>query len=456
MTVFSTALAARLLVVFWAWGRFPATADGVYYHRLAQRLADGAGYTWLWPDGAVTHAAHYPVGYPALLAPLYAVAGSRPELAMLLAALLGAAGALAIQRVVAASGFGRASLLAGLLVALHPTLVMYTAALMTEAVTASLLGCAAWVVVVARRRQRTGLRARWLLLVGVCVAVCVLVRPQCLLLAPLLGWLCVPARASTRSTSRFFAAGAVTVVTLLAVAPWTVRNCVRMGSCALVSVNGGWNLLIGTQSEGRRAWSPLKTPAACRAVYDEAEKDACFGRAARERIAAAPETWLALAPSKLSATFDHCGAPAWYLHTSNRQAFPPAAVAWLDRLEIVYQRSLVLLSLLAAWPRRPRRARSIAATIGLIAVGLGVLALLTPYGWIAWVALVVSLFVQRGLRRPPALYGLVAGVVGSVALVHVLFFGAGRYAMITFPLLCALAAVGVQRVRGIFAGFQTR
>ena len=66
--VAGVALVARLAVVAWAGGRFPASGDGFYYDVLARRLAHGDGYTWLWPDGAVTNVAHYPVGYPAILA----------------------------------------------------------------------------------------------------------------------------------------------------------------------------------------------------------------------------------------------------------------------------------------------------------------------------------------------------------------------------------------------------
>ena len=60
------ALLARFAVVAWASGRFPAADDGHYYDVLARRLVTGTGYTWLWPDGAVTFVGHYPVGYPAL------------------------------------------------------------------------------------------------------------------------------------------------------------------------------------------------------------------------------------------------------------------------------------------------------------------------------------------------------------------------------------------------------
>src|SRR5262249_7485196 len=59
---FAVALDVRLAVVAWAAARFPPAADATYYQRIAERISQGLGYTWLWPDGAVTYAAHYPVG----------------------------------------------------------------------------------------------------------------------------------------------------------------------------------------------------------------------------------------------------------------------------------------------------------------------------------------------------------------------------------------------------------
>src|SRR5690606_11920426 len=71
------AAAVRGAWVAWAAGRFPPAEDGHFYHVVAQRIAAGDGYTWLWPDGAVTYAAHYPIGYPALAGALYSVFGAR-------------------------------------------------------------------------------------------------------------------------------------------------------------------------------------------------------------------------------------------------------------------------------------------------------------------------------------------------------------------------------------------
>jgi hypothetical protein len=89
--VTAVALAARLAVVLWAAPRIPPAADGTYYQRIARaHRGQGLGYTWLWPDGAVTYAAHYPVGYPARSAPCTRSSVLTPRAAMALNALLGA------------------------------------------------------------------------------------------------------------------------------------------------------------------------------------------------------------------------------------------------------------------------------------------------------------------------------------------------------------------------------
>src|SRR5580658_9790103 len=129
--VLAVALLARLGVVAWAHTRFPAAGDGFYYDVVARRIAAGHGYTWLWPDGAVTYAAHYAIGYPALLAAAYAFLGGGVGVAMGVNALLGAAGAAAAHRLALHSMPAKHALAAGLFVALHPALVPYTAAVMT-------------------------------------------------------------------------------------------------------------------------------------------------------------------------------------------------------------------------------------------------------------------------------------------------------------------------------------
>ena len=54
VAVATLALVVRAALIGWAAGRFPPTADGLFYHRIAERIGNGLGYTWLWPDGVVT------------------------------------------------------------------------------------------------------------------------------------------------------------------------------------------------------------------------------------------------------------------------------------------------------------------------------------------------------------------------------------------------------------------
>ncbi len=424
-SVAGLALCARLAVVAWAHGRFPPAGDGAFYHRIALRIAEGHGYTWLWPDGAVTYAAHYPVGYPALLALPYALWPS-PAAAMLLHALIGALGCAAVAALVEMHAGRRRALWAGALVALHPGLVMYTPALMTEGVVAALVACAAWAASVARR----GRRMRWALAGALLLGVATLMRPQCLLLAPLVGL--TVARASWRG--RLVWATAALGIALLVCLPWTLRNCERMGRCAFVSVNGGWNLLIGTATDSG-GWAPLEVPAACREVFDEAAKDRCFEAAAKARIAADPLAWLASAPAKWHTTFDYCGAPGWYLHASNPAAFGARAKTWLGVIETGYERALLLAALVAAWPRRRRRWR-----LGLW--GLGIAGALWRHATPAWIALGLLAW-----WRPRPVFAWTAWLIGSLLLVHAVFFGAGRYQLVAWPLLCAVAALGMTRRR---------
>ncbi len=429
------ALAVRLGVVAWAHVRFPPVEDGYYYDVLACRLASGRGYTWFWPDGAVTYAAHYPVGYPAMLALAFLLFGARPLAGMLVNAALGAAGAVAAHRLAAGAGVPSwRPLAAGLCVAFHPALVAYTPAFMTEGVTSSLLLVAGALAAAARTRRNTWV---WVAAAGAVVGLATLVRPPSLLLAPITGALAPPAGRSLRH--RAMGAGVALAAALAFVAPWTARNCVRMHSCALVSVNGGTNLLIGAHSTSG-GWAAVDVPSECATVWDEAAKDACFERAAEREIAAAPFRWLARAPAKLAMTFDAIGAGGWYLHTSNPDAFDEGAKGRLAVAETIACRLLLLAALVAAGRAsgalgRERKLLALAGAAGAV----------TVHAWFGYLALVgcVGLLGKRSLEAAPLGVPLGAAVVGLTLLVHAVFFGAGRYGLVALPfvVVCACARV---------------
>ncbi|HEY3257038.1 MAG TPA: glycosyltransferase family 39 protein, partial [Polyangiaceae bacterium] len=418
------ALALRVLVVCWAKDRFPPTDDGSFYHVVAQRIAHGQGYTWLWPDGAVTYAAHYPVGYPALLGLAYAALGSQPVVAMLLNALFGAGAVFAAQRCVIRYGSRRQALIAALLLALHPGLLFYTPALMTEGVTAEVLVVASWLSL----RVGSGSGARWrLLLLGACLGGLCLIRPQMLIMAPIFGFFALDP-AELRYRERALRALLVTGVALALCLPWTLRNCARMDRCVFVSANGGWNLLIGSAPEANGAWIPIegaRVPVACRNVFGEAEKDRCFGQAGMANIRRHPLAFLALVPRKLSVTFDYFGAPGHYLHSSNFRAFAESSKLALGIVETVWER-LVLLSGIVQVARAGRTRQKLRLALAVPAALFAVL----RAGWLGYLgfATIALLSGKELLKRP--LSALSASLVLSTAATHALFFGAGRYGFV--------------------------
>jgi hypothetical protein len=439
LAIAAVALVARLAVVVWAYARFPPVEDGHYYDVLARRLASGAGYTWLWPDGAVTYAAHYPVGYPAMLALVYAAAGVVPAAGMVLHAVLGAAGAYAAYLIADGPLVPRwRPLGAGLCVALHPALLAYTPAFMTEGVTASLLLVAGALAMAARPGKLSWV---WVAAAGAVIGLATLVRPPSLLLAPVVGALAMRAPGHDQGAEpwmgrrRLVAAAVATAVALACVAPWTARNCVRMHRCALVSLNGGWNLLIGAHTASG-GWAPIDVPTECATVWDEAGKDACFERAAEREIASAPLSFIARAPAKLAMTFDSIGAGGWYLHASNPAAFDERAKGALAVIEAAVCRLLLLGALvsagLTAGPRRLARA--------IVALG-GAATVFLVHAWVGYVALAtcLALLGRRSLASAPLGVALGAAVIAATAGIHAVFFGAGRYGLVALPFVAVCA-----------------
>jgi 4-amino-4-deoxy-L-arabinose transferase-like glycosyltransferase len=433
------ALAVRLAVVAWAAPRIQPIDDAVFYLRIAERMAGGFGYTLLCPDGAVTYTAFYPVGYPAMIAAVYTLTGPRIAAAMVLNAILGALGAFAAHRLALRAAAGRVALAAGLLVALHPALVAYTPAVMTDGVVAALVACAA--AVAAWARERGSVRP-WSAgaAIGLVLGVATLVRPQSIVLAPLFGLLAACGSAASPRRAAALAASA-TLAALLVCAPWTARNCVRMKRCALVSYNGGWNLLVSVGT-------PFRVPDACRDVFDEAEKDACFGREAGRMILERPAAWLALAPGKLAGTFDYTGAAPWYLHASNPAAFPYPVKVALGAVETLFER-VALLGVLAwaargASPAEPRGRRRARVAVALV----GALFAVTLHAWIGYAAFAIAALLRgRSLWRGPVLGGAAVLVLAATMVTHAVFFGLARYSMVVFPLLTALAPMALARAR---------
>ncbi|MFO0570815.1 MAG: glycosyltransferase family 39 protein [Polyangiaceae bacterium] len=439
--LFALGLAVRVAVVVWAAPRFPPVEDARFYHQLATRIAAGLGYTWQWPDGVVTFVAHYPVGYPALVAALYRGFGASPTVAMTLNAALGALAVLGLHRLVAADAGRLAAGFAAVTFALHPAAVFYTPALMTEGVTAALLVLCAFSAVRARAHD-----SWWLLaLAGGLAGVAILVRGQSLLLLPVFVWLAARGVGRERPPRRVLRGFVLVCAAALVVLPWTARNCQRMDRCVVVSANVGWNLLIGVTPGATGTFVPITgetVPAECRTVFGEAEKDRCFTSAALRQIRAAPMRWLGLIPKKLAQTFEYCGAAGWYLSVSGPSSFSEQDKLRLGVVETVWQRTLLLLALfgVARLPGALRRTRSALSA-------LGALASLLPLAWVAHVLLCLGVgLVGRPILRQPSIVAS-ATVVALTAATHAAFFGAGRYSLVTLPFVVVLGASALRAAR---------
>jgi 4-amino-4-deoxy-L-arabinose transferase-like glycosyltransferase len=444
LVVAIVALASRMGLWAWAHARFPPIADGQFYDRFARRLAAGQGYTVAWPDGVVTYAAHYPVGYPAMLALAYRLVHASPGVAMGVNALVGVLGAVAAHRLALRELSPRRALLAGLAMALHPALLLYTPAVMTEGVTASLLLIA---LACGPGPNESGARKRTRVLrlaaMGAAFGVASLVRPQVIVFAPLLGFVFA---SGPRWRTRAVAGGVALACALAVIAPWTARNCERMGRCALVSVNGGWNLLIGVETNNG-SWAELDVPERCKTVWDEAQKDTCFEHAARAEIAAHPWRWIAKAPRKLAVTFDIFAAGPWYLHQSNASAFDDRAEWRWGAVETLASRLLLALALLAAAPLVPLRrslphVRASPALVVRCALGVaGIVFAFVETAWPAYALLgIVCLWRGEGEERSPL--RVATGVVVLVTMAtHAAFFGAGRYGLLVVPFVTLAALV---------------
>lgn len=437
-------LLIRVVVIGWAASRFPPAADGQFYQVVARRISEGLGYTWLWPDGAVTFAAHYPVGYPALVGALYAVFGPTPVAAMALNGLCGAVTTWSVHRVALKVTGRRMALAAGLVAALHPTLLLYTPAMMTELLSAALVAAAAALALCCTGSQRT----LWssVVAIGLLIGVATLVRPQQVLWAPLFGLLLAlrQKQAAGQTVRASVAAVVVSVVAIGCCLPWTVRNCDKMERCVFVSANGGWNLYIGASPKGKGAWTSLDSigiPEECRLVFQEAAKDQCFGEAAKRIIRAHPWAWVKLIPAKLSKTFDDVGAPGYYLNSSNSAVFGDDAKWWLGAAEVLVQRLLAMAAALALFQSEgPHR------LLRRILAGAAIVATIVPFAWLgAAIFCVGAATLGRRLRDEPAIL-LLALSLSMTAAVHATFFGGARYAIVGFPFVIIAAAQGIGRV----------
>jgi hypothetical protein len=429
------ALLPRLYVAI-AWTREPVW-DGHYYDFGARRIAAGLGYS----DGIGSwHPwCHWPVGYSGLLAAMYRLFGAGPHVATVFNAVVGALVAVFTHRLARYELSIPRARLAGILTALYPGLVVYSALVMTEPLSALAGVVAGWLWV--RNRDTKPLLGAGLF--GLVVGLGTLVHPSFLAYAPALVVLTgdTLARSLTLPVLRqsIAAAAIATACAFVPVLPWTIRNCLVMDRCTLVSTNGGWNLAIGSFARATGRFETLRSSDGCAVVTGQVQQDACWRDLAIATIRKDPGRWLALVPKKLGFTFDHESFQVEYLHEADPDRWPEDRRRFGRGLLSSAHRALLTAAALSNVPVPPwssPRARWSSLALAAVSIGLCTLAWLSESSPFYLVAVACSIF--WGFSGPVLRWAQLS-LLGTL-VTHAVFFGEDRYHVVVTPMLCLLAA----------------
>jgi 4-amino-4-deoxy-L-arabinose transferase-like glycosyltransferase len=373
---------------------------------------------------------------------VYRLLGPSPHAAAILNAMLGTVVAITVFLSVGGVASRRCARAAGVSVAMHPGMVLFTPCIMSEGAFTAAISLAAFGVIRAARGRHDWTRWTDRSLLGISLAGAMLIRPQAILCLPFFSWSAT--RAIQSRTRRALAIAWIGLLALGLCVPWTVRNGHTFGRYAFVSMNGGWNLLIGAQPGATGGWQSVQVPASCSGVFGEAETDSCFAREARHLIVNEPIRWVLLAPRKLAFTFD-CGAiGGYYLFLSNPKLFPWRAVLGAAGFETLVERAALFVCLIHEARRQSARQR----LRRIMGYG-GAAFLLTPAAWISVVSLALLLLPCWSRARPAgtgALRDVVSVILWTTIATHAVFFGEPRFAMVTYPWVIALAAVGLEEM----------
>ena len=237
LTLAVIALLVRLAWVVVVMERSPQF-DEVEYLGHAARLAAGEGY--VEADG--DRAAHWPVGYPALLSVVFRLAGPTQTSA------IGVQIALSVTTCLLLSVMGsrvlgrRTGRMAGLMLALYPTYVMYSTLSLTEPLFTLLLLASLTALILGKPEKRGGLMAA-----GVLLGLAVLTRPIIVLLPLLIPFgLWAQGRSLKKSLAATLLVG---VMALATISPWLWRNHDLTGRWTTLSTTGGYNFWVGNNSQ---------------------------------------------------------------------------------------------------------------------------------------------------------------------------------------------------------------
>jgi 4-amino-4-deoxy-L-arabinose transferase-like glycosyltransferase len=246
--VLAVALALRVLLVALTWHTH-LTLDPSDFNRTAASIAHGHGYppSNRAPGGGPS--AFRPPAYPFFLAAVYVVAGhTAPALGRLAGAVLGVLSVALIGLIALRLWDRRVAMVALVIAAIGPPLIVLSTALISEALFVPLVLAAVLTALEARGRSR---RLRWATATGVLAGLAALTRTNGLILLLPLALAFVP-RGTWRRPRSWIAPATVLLAAALTIAPWTIRNALVFHAFIPVSDETGYTL-AGTYNQVSRA-----------------------------------------------------------------------------------------------------------------------------------------------------------------------------------------------------------
>jgi len=384
------ALGLILRAAFISFHQRPLISDEREYDRLAYNLASKTAYTY---DGTPT--AYRPIGYPAFVSVFYFVLGHHPVAIKCLQALIDVATSFLIF-VLLTGHPNRIRVLAAGLWAFYIPAIFYTNLMMSETVFTFLLTLAA--VLLTRYSEK---RSSSAYLIGICLGVLVLFKPSALIFLLVLPFFYRRLGLTLKSLSP------VVIAFVLVLAPWFLRNYVAFGRFSLAS-NGGMNLLIGNNPQATGAYGITFDPTILRAAKSEFETDQIAFQTASQYILQNPGTFVVNAAKKLGRLFEsEGGLLVWTFHQSPDDAH--------TRYAEKYASIPISLTLLTNLP-------------------YVLMTLLGVFGFLA--------------SKKDPVWWISLSVVGSWVLLHLIFFGGGRFHFPLMPYVAIYAALFLSDSRG--------
>jgi len=302
--------------------------DMSWYDGVARRLVAGWGYVGF--DWAPT--AHWPPGYPFLLAAVYWLFGPSLLAAKLANAVLAIVTVVLTYRIGCELGRPRVGLVAAALLALFPGDVLYSPTILSEVLFATLFCASLWLFLVCRNRWQTRSLA-WFGF-GVLLGAAALVRGTALAMFPVFPLTLLVSGTTLRRAMRYSVAAAAGLV--LALLPWTVRNQLQLGSPIILATNGANAIWIGQSAVGTAHENiPLPKPnreasARVRNPESEVETARAKTREAFTSMVTHPGRVVAMMPAKTYMLYkDDRGSYPW-IESGLRKRLAPERRPWLD------------------------------------------------------------------------------------------------------------------------------